>query len=146
MKAENRQPVYAAHVVAEPEVYRTEELGDFGTDPTVQLIGNGMIKVVHKAKFRKSILDYCDWTNPRKYFWVFENGTERSRPYTCALCTTATVLPKVVPCIWICGLTQTCPVYNCVVLPPFCLCPGSDNIEKEVGNMRRTSQFHLTQN
>lgn len=134
MKSENQQPIYATHVVAEPEVYRTNDLGVFGTDPTVQLIGNSQIKIVHKAKFRPSILDYCDWTNARKYFWVFENGTERTSPYTCACCSTGRHLPKVVPCIGCIGLTQTIPVYSCFVIPPNCCCPGIDNIEKEVGN------------
>jgi hypothetical protein len=140
MKSDNQQPIYATHVVAEPngEVYRTNDLGVFGTDPTVQLIGNSQIKIVHKAKFRPSILDYCDWTNARKYFWVFENGTERTRPYTCACCTTACVCPKVVPCIWRCGIIQTIPIYSCFVISPNCCCPGVDNIEKEVGNGSRT--------
>lgn len=137
MKSDNQQPIYATHVVAEPEVYRTNDLGVFGTDPTVQLIGNSQIKIVHKAKFRPSILDYCDWTNARKYFWVFENGTERTSPYTCALCSTGRHLPKVVPCIGHIGLTQTLPVYNCFVIPPNCCCPGIDNIEKEVRNSNR---------
>jgi hypothetical protein len=135
MKSDNQQPIYATHVVAEPngEVYRTNDLGVFGTDPTVQLIGSSQIKIVHKAKFRPSILDYCDWTNARKYFWVFENGTERTRPFTWACLTTAH-FPKVLPGIGLIGLTQTVPEYSCFVVPPNCCCPGIDNIEKEVGN------------
>ena len=81
---------------------------EFGMHPAIQSVDRGLIRVEHKAKFKKVCLycDPCSGVLNRKYFSVLENGYEANHPVGAILC--------------------------CFTLPPNCCCPGVDYISKSV--------------
>ena len=96
---------------------------EIGSHPAVQPTDDRNQKIEHRAKFRSTRFDACDFMINRKYFTVYDNAIEWNRPSNCAL-----------GCRSSYGVRGYEHYPNCLicVLPSNCCCIGYDEITKMV--------------